>query len=298
MFMPTNGRTRRSRYTNHEVIAARAGRFLRWKNISIRLIQLQSIRVSPITVNQPIRRNILQPLALLLASLAFAASLPAQTSPPPASPRPAPSRTLILLDPAHGGPDTGAHLSDKLLEKDLTLAFAGRLRPLLAAAGFSVISTRDTDPSTTFTTDQRAEIANHARPAACIVLHATASGSGVHVAVSALTEADDSNPHAAIPWNTAQATYLPQSLLLANDLGLALERTKLPVLLSRASIRPLDNLTCPALAIELAPLTGSANTLSNDPAYQQHVAEAVVAALSSWRSHNAAASGAVQGAAR
>ncbi len=45
----------------------------------------------------------------------------------------------------------------------------------------------------------------------------------------------------------------PPKPRLANTLGLALLRARLPVLLSRASLRPLDNLTCPAVAIEIAP---------------------------------------------
>jgi N-acetylmuramoyl-L-alanine amidase len=204
-------------------------------------------------------------------------------------------RTTILLDPAHGGPDTGAHLPNNLLEKDLTLAFATRLRALFAGSGFTIISTRDADPTVTFTTDQRAEIGNHAHPTACLILHATSSGNGVHVITSTLTtrgESDD--PHAPIPWNTAQAASIPQSLSLANDIGLSLQNAKLPVILSRASLRPLDNLTCPAVAIEIAPLApaDSDRILVTDPAYQQNIAKAIAAALTSWRNRQIAAAAA------
>ena len=201
-------------------------------------------------------------------------------------------RTTILLDPAHGGPDPGAHLADGVLEKDLTLAFSTRLRTLLSSNGFAMISTRDADPAVPFPTDQRAEIANHARPAACLILHATASGSGVHIVTSALAPpAEDAPSHAPVPWNTAQAASIPQSLSLANDLGIALLHAKLPFTLSRAFIRPLDNMTCPAVALEIAPLTSSdANpTPVTDAAYQQRIAQAVSAALTSWRNRNAAA---------
>ncbi|HEX3969204.1 MAG TPA: N-acetylmuramoyl-L-alanine amidase [Edaphobacter sp.] len=204
-------------------------------------------------------------------------------------------RTTILLDPAHGGPDAGAHLPDNLLEKDVTLAFATRLRTLLAASGFTIISTRDADPSVTFTTDQRAEIGNHARPTACLTLHATSSGNGIHVITSALASPGDrDDSHAPVPWNTAQAASIPQSLGLANDIGLALQNAKLPVILSRASLRPLDNLTCPAVAIEIAPLTppGSDRILVTDAAYQQNIAKAIAAALTSWRNRQIAAASA------
>jgi len=199
-------------------------------------------------------------------------------------------RTIILLDPAHGGPDTGAHLPNNLLEKDVTLAFAARLRTLLSNSGFAIISTHETDPAVPFPTDQRAEIGNHAHPTACLILHATSSGTGIHIVTSAL-KPEDEVPHAIIPWNTAQSASIPQSLNLANEIGLALQRAKLPVILSRASLRPLDNLTCPAVAIEIAPLNPTATPV-NDANYQQNIAKAIAAAIASWRSHTIAAAGA------
>jgi N-acetylmuramoyl-L-alanine amidase len=193
-------------------------------------------------------------------------------------------RTLIFLDPAHGGPDPGAHLPNNVLEKDLTLAFATRLRAQLSTAGFALLSTRDADPAVPFPTDQRAEIANHAHPAACLILHATSSGSGIHVITSSLPPNTLDDPRATIPWNTAQSASIPQSLALANEIGLALEHAKLPVILSRAAIRPLDNLTCPAIALELAPLTTGDNpTPVTNAAYQQKTAEAITTALTAWR---------------
>jgi N-acetylmuramoyl-L-alanine amidase len=74
------------------------------------------------------------------------------------------------------------------------------------------------------------------------------------------------------------------SLRLANEIGLALESAHLPVVLLRASVPPIDNLICPAVAIELAP---SSDTPVTDAAYQQHIAEAVADALASFRTHNA-----------
>jgi N-acetylmuramoyl-L-alanine amidase len=195
-------------------------------------------------------------------------------------------RTTIFLDPAHGGSDSGARLSDNLPEKSLTLAFATRLRTLLSTSGFSVIATRDTDPAAPFTTDQRAEIANHSHPTACIVLHATASGNGIHIITSDVPPPnDDTDTRHAIPWDTAQSASIPQSRALANSLGLALLHSRLPVLLTRASLRPLDNLTCPAVAIEIAPLTptdGEATPVS-DANYQQQIAQAIATGLTSWR---------------
>jgi N-acetylmuramoyl-L-alanine amidase len=213
-----------------------------------------------------------------------------------AAQQPAP-RTVILLDPAHGGPEAGARLNDHLLEKDFTLAFAARLRALLATSGVAVIATRDSDPAVPFTTDQRAEIANHAHPTACLILHATASGNGIHLVTSDLAPPSDIEaPHASLLWNTAQTASLPQTLSLANELGVALLHAKLPVLLTRASVRPLDNLTCPAVAIEIAPLLvpDSSPIAVTDAAYQQRIGQAIAQAVLSWRAHNAPPAGATR----
>ena len=231
------------------------------------------------------RSQILRAAATLLLSGLISSTLYAQT--------PALSRTVIVLDPAHGGADTGARIADNLPEKDVTLAFAARLRPLLAAAGFTVVTTRDADPAATappFTTDLRAGIANHPRALACILIHATPSGSGVHIFTSTLPpDADPPDPNQPLPWDTAQSAYIPLSLRLARDLGTALLHANIPPVLGHASIRPLDNLTCPAVALELAPLLipGSDPTLISDPAYQQRIAQAITAALTAWRNEAA-----------
>ena len=241
--------------------------------------RLQSTRDHTITLTLP-----LKPIAacLTLAILATPIVATAQQPTP---------RTVILLDPAHGGPDPGAHLPNDVLEKNLTLSFAVTLRAILIASDVTVISTRDADPAPTFTTDQRAEIANHAHPTACLILHATASGNGVHIVTSALTPDDtaDTDTRSPIPWETAQAASIPQSLRLANELGVALIHAKLPVILSQASVAPLDNLTSPAVAIEIAPLGAddSNATAVTDPVYQQRIAQAIAAGITSWRAHNA-----------
>jgi N-acetylmuramoyl-L-alanine amidase len=71
---------------------------------------------------------------------------------------------------------------------------------------------------------------------------------------------------------------------VANAIGVALEHARLPVILSRASLRPLDNLTCPAVAIEIAPLDGPSPAPVTDSAYQDNIARTIAIALSSWRS--------------
>jgi N-acetylmuramoyl-L-alanine amidase len=182
----------------------------------------------------------------------------------------------VFLDPAHGGTDSGAHLSDKLEEKDVTLAFEQKLRSLLAAKGLTVVSARDND--TLMTSDQRAEIANHGHPIACILIHATSSGSGTYLATSSLPS--DPEPRAILPWDTAQATYISQSLGLLEGLTSALATATLKPVTLQSSVPPIDSLTCPAVLIEFAPRSG---TPVNDEGYQQKLAEAITGALVTWK---------------
>ncbi len=202
--------------------------------------------------------------------------------------QPAFNRNVIVLDPAHGGPDSGARLTDTLAEKQLTLAVAVRLKPLLTAAGFTVVTTRDADPADVLSPDQRAGTANHTRALACLLIHATPSGSGVHLFTSSLP-AVEASPDATLPWDTAQGPYIPLSLRLANELGVSLLHAGIPPLLGHASIRPIDNLTCPAVALEIAPLNpqSESQTALSDTTYQQHTAQAIADALISWRNHAA-----------
>jgi N-acetylmuramoyl-L-alanine amidase len=193
------------------------------------------------------------------------------------------NRDLIVIDPAHGGANIGAQIGDHLLEKDVTMAMALRLRSLLAARGFTILLTRNGD--TALTTDQRAELANRAHAVACLVLHATASGTGVHLATSTLNATVTTDPSAPIPWDDAQAAYLSQSQRLADQIGAAMNRSHLPLITDQAALRPLDNLMCPALSIELAPLASGDSTPTpvTDPAYQQRVNAAIAGALIFWR---------------
>jgi N-acetylmuramoyl-L-alanine amidase len=225
------------------------------------------------------------------------------------------NRNLVVLDPAHGGPDTGATLGDKIFEKDVTLAIAARMRATLTAAGFTVVSTRDVGSDTALTGDQRADIANRAHALACIVIHATASGSGVHLYTSALPPPQEDSsanlpliPRVAfvpVPWEQAQAASVSQSLRLAGELSAALGNANLPLLAGREPVRPLDNLQCPAVALELAPLpiAGSDATPVTDGDYQQRAAATLTAALQAWHNDvdpsasNSAATGAADSAA-
>ncbi len=184
---------------------------------------------------------------------------------------------LVFLDAGHGGSDPGAHLSDKEVEKDVNLTLASKLKGMLSAKGLSVLSSRDGDQ--TVTSEQRADMANHARPLACLLVHTTSSGAGPYVTVSGLAPETGALP--ALPWETAQASYVTESLGLESVIVDALTNVaKLKPVVLRASVPPIDSLTCPAVLLELAPISGG--TAASDADYQQRVADALTQALVAW----------------
>ena len=201
--------------------------------------------------------------------------------PAAAQPRPTELRFVVLLDPAHGGTDTGAMLDAATAEKTYTLALAVQLRAALNARGIRSILTRTSDVA--LDNDARATTANHSHASACISLHATSTGNGVHLFTSSLSPMTEADPQQAfLPWQTAQAAYETSSLRLESDVDAAMTQQHIPVLIARTSILPLDSMACPAIDIEVAPL--DANTPLSDPGYQQKVVDALDAALVEWRS--------------
>lgn len=75
------------------------------------------------------------------AQLAPAASTPAGGSELPIA-----SKPLVVIDPGHGGIDSGAETADGVKEKDIVLAFSLRLQQLLVESGrFDVALTREDD---------------------------------------------------------------------------------------------------------------------------------------------------------
>jgi N-acetylmuramoyl-L-alanine amidase len=188
---------------------------------------------------------------------------------------------VVVLDAAHGGDDTGGRLTDGQLEKNFTLALSGRLRSLLAARGIQVVTTRDSDA--TVEPNRRAEIANHAQAQACLSLHASESGSGIHLFTSSLAPAQ---PARFAPWKTAQATWVTRSLALAGTLNSALLHTGMSVTLGRTTLPAIDSMTCPAVAIEITPEQSADHKTAaglDDKNYQARVATALAAALVEWR---------------
>jgi N-acetylmuramoyl-L-alanine amidase len=190
---------------------------------------------------------------------------------------------LILLDPARGGAETGGRIADRTDEKQVTLPMATRLASLLRARGFAVELTREADTDTS--NDARAALANTTHPIACILLHAAATGIGVHLYTTSLQQTN-SNPSQPALWDAAQSAYADRSHAMGSDLATAFGRSKLPVSAGTTWMRPLDNMQCPAVAVELSRLKDG--TGPEDPTYEGRVAEVIAGAMLSWRGRAAA----------
>ena len=188
-------------------------------------------------------------------------------------------RVLVVVDPAHGGDERGAALTDTLPEKNVTLGFARLLRHELEIRGFAVALLREGDNSSTL--DQRAAAANVAGAGIYISLHAASQGSGVRVYTALLPVEGPSNG-SFHPWNAAQAPALPVSRIVSAAIVAEMQKKQFPVRGSSASLRPLNNVFMPAVAVELAPgADGIADLTSAN--YQQRAASAIAYAVVSVR---------------
>jgi N-acetylmuramoyl-L-alanine amidase len=211
-----------------------------------------------------------------ILTLAVMGTLPARPQAPPAS-----TRFVVVIDAAHGGDDAGGRLSSGQLEKNVTLALSVRLRSLLAARGITVTTTRESDIG--IDALRRAEIANHAKAGACLSLHASETGSGIHLFTSSLAPAQ---PTKFVAWKTAQGAWMSRSLALAGAINFALLHAGFSVTISRTALTAVDSMTCPALAVEIAPARGGDGKVTAEPddaSYQASIANALATALLEWR---------------
>ncbi len=99
---------------------------------------------------------------------------------------------LVVLDPGHGGADSGA-MAGNILEKDLTLDIAQRVDRLLSAQGVATLMTRMGDSYVALV--DRAAMANRAEDAILVSIHfndgsrAIASGVETYFAAQQITGA-------------------------------------------------------------------------------------------------------------
>jgi N-acetylmuramoyl-L-alanine amidase len=201
-------------------------------------------------------------------------SRPAQTGANP-NINPSPAHYFVVLDPSHGGSERGAALSDDLVEKTATLNFALRMRQEFETHGLTTLLVRNGDE--TLTPDQRGGIANRAHPAIYVCLHVSSEGTGIRL-YTALVPAASESHGLFVDWNSAQAAFIDMSQSAAASVAAEFSKKRIPTRSLVAPLRPLNNITSAAVAVEVSPLTGGVSDL-NSSGYQQQIAESVVAGI-------------------
>lgn len=216
-------------------------------------------------------------LAVGAGVLLFSQAPTQPSSANPAAPQaqPAPPRYVVMIDPAHGGSDAGAALNPAMPEKDVTLVFARRLRLELNNRGIDAGLVRDGD--TTVSLDQRAAMVNSAQPALYISLHAASQGNGV-VLYTAMLARNGEDRGRFLDWETAQSGSLARSRWAEQQITASMEKTGVPLRTLVAALRPLNNVTVPAIAVEVAPTSGEVSQLASVD-YQSMVCAALANAI-------------------
>lgn len=226
----------------------------------------------------------------------------------------------VVLDPGHGGEETGAIGPKGSAEKDLTLTIARRLRDALSEQlGVRVLLTREEDVSRGL--DERAALANQVQADLFLSLHlnSTVRGQarGVETYILSLQASDRRASDAAaienysgnlassegdplpsdlraLLWDLAQSQHLAQSqrlaLLLQEELARELGQPDRGV--KQAPFRVLMGAAMPAVLVELGFLSNpEEEQLLLDPAYQERLVGATVRAIQRFGQELEAAAG-------
>ena len=97
-----------------------------------------------------------------------------------------------------------------------------------------------------YSTDQRAQIVNAAHPALYVAIHATSQGRGMRI-YTAMLPASGDNSGPFVDWETAQSSALSRSRSVQDQVAATIQKTGFPLRSLIAPLRPLNNVTVPAL---------------------------------------------------
>ena len=181
-----------------------------------------------------------------------------------------PSQILIVLDPGHGGPSTGAIGPSGITEKEINLQQAKCVKAVLEQAGFRVHLTRETDVDLGLY--ERAQFAYREKADAFISIH--------HNATAAQTDPQVARHVSTYAWN---------------DIGRQLARALHPHIAAvtpiadrgvmTASFAVCRNPAIPSCLLELDFINCPEGEESiQRPDQQRRVAEAILAGLRDWLS--------------
>lgn len=187
---------------------------------------------------------------------------------------------FVMIDPSHGGNDKGATFGGKLMEKDITLHLARELRKELEERGIPARLLRESDIDLGL--DRRAEITNEQRAGVYVALHAGRTGKGVRVYAPAFADAQQPPAGRFLPWENAQSGALARSQNVARAVSEELKKRGLTVVNLSLPLRPLNNITAPAVAVELAPDADDLQSLESQKR-QNNVATAIALGIAQVR---------------
>ncbi len=203
-------------------------------------------------------------------------------SPVAAAPPAAPPPFLIVIDPAHGGSDSGARITPTMAEKDITLSLARRLRRELQARHIAVDLLRDDDSNLSF--DDRALKTNLERPALFISLHAEPGREvGIYTPALPVALSTTMDKKSFLPWQTAQQAFLAQSTALAPRIAESIGQREIPIQIRPAFLEPLQSIAAPAVAVEV-PANRHGLRIPED-----QIAGAIAEAVVVWKADRGAA---------
>jgi N-acetylmuramoyl-L-alanine amidase len=204
-------------------------------------------------------------------------------------PPPAPGPKVIVIDPGHGGHDSGAKSVLKgRAEKFYTLELARQLKPLLEAAGWRVFLTRTNDADLSL--PARVAFADACKADVFLSLHFNATTSPLHAGVETYCVTPTGMPSTVTRGFEDDVTLMfPNNHFDAQNLQLAL-RIHRAILIATGGqdrgVRRARFLTVlrgqarPAVLIEGGYLSNPEEAaLIDTPAHRQKLAEAVAGAL-------------------
>jgi N-acetylmuramoyl-L-alanine amidase len=203
-------------------------------------------------------------------------------STPPAQLQPRPGLNIVVLDPAHGGTDTGARGTGGIRESEIVLEFAMQVRRALELQGFQVVQTRLANENPSF--DDRSALANAQTGAVFVSLHISSTGLPGTVRVyvnSNLPSGREVN--GLIPWDRAQAPFLGLSHKFGDMVqGNLAQRFKgSPGGAQASAIRQLRTTAAPAIAVEISSV--SVNERIDLDRMAPGVADAVARGVAAFR---------------
>ena len=174
---------------------------------------------------------------------------------------------VVVIDPAHGGSDSGARGSTGINESEIVMDFTRAIRAALESQGLRVVQTRTGNEGPSF--DDRSAVANAQRGSVFVSIHVASTGAFGQVRAYSQPAPERSGDlmgaqsfgalsfplrNGLLPWDRAQEPYLAASRKLAElvQSAFAQKFKGSPDAPISAAVRQLRTVGTPAIAIEVS----------------------------------------------